>query len=219
MHGWRGVLSRIFDPFTTTAFPPRGDRACGWTDVFAPLEPPPVSDDASAVPNVDHMIWVLDEVLEQARLNGQEPQTEPVEIRALLDRIAGRYDPDRVQLAPAPSSLFVLAKPPVLERIFDILLATAVSSGTRTTVRLDRGTSAMVAHVDDNGPGIPRCAREVLLAGVSDEGRRSTLATARLIARAIHGDVTISSSPEGGSRLTVRLPIIPDGMIEYAAAS
>ena len=219
MYGWRGYLGRILYPFTTTALPPVGDAACMAPHV-PPLERLHVAGDSPTVPDVDHMLWVLDEVLEQARLGGEDPQTQPVEIPALLARIVRQYDPDRVQLAPAPSPLFVLAPPPVLERIFEILLATAVNSGTRTTVRLDRGTSAMVAHVDDNGPGIPRCAREVLLAGVvSYEGRRSTLATARLIARAIDGDVTISSSPEGGARLTVRLPIIPDGMVEYAAAS
>ncbi|WP_081717871.1 sensor histidine kinase [Hyphomicrobium nitrativorans] len=212
MYGWRGFLGRILDPFRTTVFGPLGDTACASVQVSPPADVP--------LPSVDHLVWVLDEVLEQARLLGPEPQTEPVDVRALLAQIVGRYDADRVLLAPVPWPVFVLAKPPVLTRVFEILLDTAVGSSTRATVRLDRGLSAMVAHVDDNGPGVPRCAREVLLARPAPhEGRGDTLATARLIARAMHGDVTISSSPEGGARFTVRLPIVPDGLLEYAAAS
>lgn len=221
MYGWRGFLGRILDPFTTTTvLRRRGGRARVSTHVSSSLDPTRGSHDSSAVPDVDHMVWMLDEVLEQARLRGQDAQTEPVEVRVLLTRIMRRYDPDRVLLAPAPWPLFVAAKPIVLEHIFEILLDVAVANSTRTTIRLDRGTSAMVAHVDDNGPGIPRSAREILLAGAEPcEDRRGTLARARLIARAMHGDVTISSSPEGGARLTVRLPILPDGTVEYAAAS
>lgn len=212
MYGWRGFLGRILDPFRTTASGPLGETVCASVEASQPVESP--------LPSVDHLVWVLDEVLEHARLRGQEPKTEPVDVRALLAQIVGRYDGDRVLIDPVPWPVFVLAKPPVLTRIFEILLETAVGSGTRTTVRLDRGLSAMVAHVDDNGPGIPRCAREVLLAGTTPhDSRHNTLATARLIARAMHGDVTISSSPEGGARLTVRLPIVPDGMLEYAVAS
>lgn len=212
MSGWRGFLGCILDPFSTTVFRPRGCNG------RASAQRRHLSDDR--LPSVDHMIWELDEVLERARLGGQEAETEPIDVRVLLAQIIARYDADRVHLASVRWPVLVLAKPPAIARVFEILIETSLGNGTTTTVRLDRGVSEMVAYVDDNGPGVPRAARETMLAGTSSDGdRNSALATARTLARAMQGDVTISSSPEGGSRVAVRLPIVPDGALEYAAAS
>lgn len=219
MHGWRGFLGRFLDRFITTIPQPADEREAGRGQVSAAPGHPHAIEDATAR-NLDHLVWMLDDVLEQARSGGQEARAEPVDVRALLAQIAARHDPARLEIVPAPWPLFVLAKPSPLERLFEILLQTALASGTRAAVRLDRGTCAMVAYVDDNGPGVPRHMRELAFSpSASGPGGRGALATAREIARALQGEIAISSSPEGGARLTVRLPLLPDEVLEYAAAS
>jgi signal transduction histidine kinase len=74
-----------------------------------------------------------------------------------------------------------------------------------------------VLVVDDDGPGIPLAERERVFeplytrraAGHADTGTGLGLATVRALTEAMHGTVTASSSPTGGARLTVRLPIAP----------
>lgn len=217
IYGWRGFLSRILDRFRAPT--PRLGTVTEGSSNPACESDPRLSADGAQAGELDHMAWMLDDVLEQAR-HGRAPRTEPVDVRALLARIVARHDPARLQLAPAPWPLFVLATPPALERVFEVLLRAALANSTRARIRLDRGTCAMVAHVDDEGPGVPRHMRHLLFApSAANRGGSGALATARGIARAMQGDITVSSSPEGGARFTVRLPILPDDMWELAAAS
>ncbi len=70
--------------------------------------------------------------------------------------------------------------------------------------------------VDDDGPGIPASMREEVFkpflrldhARNQDEGGTGLgLAIARDIARSHGGEITLSDSPLGGLRATVRVPV------------
>ena len=79
-----------------------------------------------------------------------------------------------------------------------------------------RDARFVTIHVDDDGPGIPPEHREDVFrpflrldeARNQDEGGSGLgLAIARDIARAHGGDVTLATSPLGGLRASVRIPV------------
>jgi signal transduction histidine kinase len=85
----------------------------------------------------------------------------------------------------------------------------------------------LALHVDDNGAGIARRDREFVFETSYDAEAdplprtrdRAELVRARKIARAHNGDITISASPDGGARFTLRLPLFEPHQIELAKAS
>lgn len=224
MHERRGFPGRIRDLFSTAIFGwGHGPaRRAAQTDVPASQpcpQPMPRLHDLDLA-NLDHMMWMLDCVLEQARAFETPSRIEPVDVRDLLIDIVARRDPARLLLDPTPCPLHVLARPPEIEGLFAILVARALSGEARTVIRLDRGTNAMVAHFDDNGPGVPRHARDAMFVFSADRHpAENALATAWQIASALGGNIRIASSPEGGARFSVRLPTISESEIAYSAAS
>lgn len=181
---------------------------------------------------VDRMVRLLDETLQLARGAAATRAREPVDVHALLATLVQERNSERLKLIAADSSVHALADAAALGEMLRILIdnglaQTAFASPAQVILRLDHGTSALVVHVDDNGPGIPRALRAAafdpapLLAAVPQRlGAPSpSLASAQKIARAFGGGITISSSPEGGARLTVQLPLLGAHEIELAAAS
>jgi signal transduction histidine kinase len=83
---------------------------------------------------------------------------------------------------------------------------------TRVVLSAERAGTAVLVHLDDDGPGIPRELRQA----VFEPGRTQTnggdgaglgLALARRLARATGGEVDVTGNPAGvGARLRVRLP-------------
>jgi signal transduction histidine kinase len=190
---------------------------------------PPASADTATEnqPDTDALVQMLGDVLVvAARETPVAANLEHVELVALLKAMIGRRNTARLNLAGRPLDLHVLADRAELEKAFDILIDNALLSGVRATVRLDRGTTALVAHVDDNGPGVPRSERTHLfdrahVPAHSDRRvrHRAELATVRQIVRAHGGDVAVTCSPEGGARFTVRLPLALVQEMPLAVAS
>jgi signal transduction histidine kinase len=178
-------------------------------------------------PDTDALVQMLGDVLVVARETPVSVNFEHVELVALLKAMIGRRNTARLNLAGRPLDLHVLADRAELEKAFDILIDNALLTGVRTTVRLDRGTTALVAHVDDDGPGVPRSERAHLFDRAHDvpvlpdrrARHRAELVTVRQIVRAHGGDVTVSCSPEGGARFTVRLPLALAQEMPLAVAS
>lgn len=152
---------------------------------------------------------------ERARPAGRDApsEAESLNLSTLLLRASRRHGRTDVQGAVAP--VYVRGNTAMLVGLVDILLANALASGSRAVARLDHGTTMAVVHIDDDGPGVPRADRAFvfepgasrsLRLPVSAAGREACVA-ARQAARAHGGDITISSSPEGGARFTVRLPL------------
>jgi signal transduction histidine kinase len=160
------------------------------------------------------LVRLLDDALQQADRPARLHQSQPVELTALLGAAIRKHG--RSDLAGAPTAISTFGDGRALANLFDNLIANALSSGSRAVLRLDRGTSAVVVHVDDDGPGVPRGDR----AGVFHRRTgREACVTARQIARAHGGDIVISCSPEGGARFTVRLPLHSEQATELQVAS
>ncbi|HYF07898.1 MAG TPA: sensor histidine kinase, partial [Acetobacteraceae bacterium] len=115
----------------------------------------------------------------------------------------------------APDSLVLPLRADALRRCLGNLLDNARRHARRIALAVTavpRGESGLWAQVtvDDDGPGIPEETREEAFkpfASFSSGGTGLGLAIARDIARAHGGDVVLESSPMGGLRARVRLPV------------
>jgi signal transduction histidine kinase len=116
-------------------------------------------------------------------------------------------------IAPDRSDLTV--RPVALRRAVRNLVENAIRYGGRARVVLVDEPDAVVIRIEDDGPGIPPDRlEEVFEPFVRLETSRSEetggvglgLSTARTIARAHGGDVTLSNRPGGGLTATLRLP-------------
>lgn len=112
----------------------------------------------------------------------------------------------------------VLARPNELRRAVRNLVENAVRYGgsARARVRIDAQTA--IVDIDDDGPGIPEDQlTEVLKPFVRLEASRNRdtgghglgLTIARAIAERHGGMLTLANRPEGGLRVSLRLPIAP----------
>ena len=102
------------------------------------------------------------------------------------------------------------------KRCLTNLLANAARYGKTIAMTGERDHRWLSVHVDDDGPGIPASEREEVFkpfyrldeARTMDEGGSGLgLPIARDIARAHGGDLTLSDSPLGGLRASVKIPI------------
>lgn len=185
----------------------------------------PIGADAASIEPagavaLEHMLWLLDDALEHARTCEGMVRAEPIEMRTLLADTAALRRSDRLFVEPAPWPIYVLAKRGTLARVLAILIERALQTSSRAILRMDRGTTAMLVHIDDDGPGVPRNERARLFdAPDTHKPAAHALATARGLVRALNGEITVSSSPEGGARFTVRLPTLSESELDFAAAS
>lgn len=103
-----------------------------------------------------------------------------------------------------------------LKRCIGNLVNNAVRHARRVAIAGTRDARWLIVHVDDDGPGIPEEKREEVFRpflrlddarNQDDGGSGLGLSIARDIARAHGGDVTLSDSPLGGLRASVRIPV------------
>ena len=102
-----------------------------------------------------------------------------------------------------------------LSRILLNLLANALRftprGGSVAVTWRSRGDFAELT-VTDTGRGIPPDRLEaIFLPGVTDGGHGHGLPSARRLARAMGGDISVASRPGQGSAFTLRLPVAPVG--------
>ncbi|WP_072396733.1 ATP-binding protein [Hyphomicrobium sp. CS1GBMeth3] len=178
---------------------------------------------------LDDQIVRLGNVLKFARAIPVVDRFETVDIPALVtDVIAGKTYA-RLCLSSSPTRpIFTLASREALTRALEILIENALMSGAaRAVLSCDSGTSALVVHVDDDGPGVPKSVRAEVLEWryhmatppACHAPCLADVVIARQIARAHRGDVVIGCSPLGGARFTLRLPLVADNTLELAKAS
>src|SRR5215204_2242333 len=166
--------------------------------------------------DVDEMGRMLEAYLAFARGDTGE-QAEPTDMSEFLDEL--KADAERnghrtnVTFHGYP---IVTVKPAAFKRC----LANLVSNAARFAKTIDivghRDHRYLTVTIDDDGPGIPAAMREEVFkpflrlddARNQDEGGTGLgLAIARDIARSHGGDITLSDSPLGGLRATVRVPV------------
>jgi two-component system osmolarity sensor histidine kinase EnvZ len=166
--------------------------------------------------DVDEMQRMLEAYLAFARGDAGEA-TEPTDLRGILDGL--RADAERhgarVEIE-AKGDLSVRVRPLAIKRCLGNLVANAERHAQTIAIRAAREQRFVTICVDDDGPGIAPEHREDVFrpfhrldeARNQDEGGSGLgLAIARDVARSHGGEITLSTSPLGGLRASVRLPI------------
>jgi signal transduction histidine kinase len=166
--------------------------------------------------NADEMGAILETLMKAARADAGL-ELGRAALGPLLDRIAARWRPAlaargiALEVA-APAGVDVGVDAEFAERILTPLLHNAERhAAARVWLSAEHTQSAVVIHLDDDGPGIPVELRDVVFepghSGTDGDGAGLGLALARRLARATGGDVAFAPpSRGGGARLCVRLP-------------
>jgi signal transduction histidine kinase len=177
--------------------------------------------------NVDDLVGMLDDTL---KLAGRAPVVagmEPIDMTDLLGALAKQTSSARLTVTAKAKSFHALASRPAISRAFEILVENALTNGSRASLSCDRGTSNVVVHVDDDGPGVPRSERTHVFdwhyymstPPSQQVGCRAELVIARQIVRAHGGDIVVGPSPLGGARYTVQLPLLSEHELVLAMVS
>ena len=166
--------------------------------------------------DVDEMGRMLEAYLAFARGDSGE-QSAPTDMAAFLDEL--KTDTERN--GHRSSVMFhghpiVTVRPAAFRRCLGNLVSNAARYAPSISITGHRDHRWLTVTVDDDGPGIPPHLREDVFkpflrlddARNQDEGGTGLgLAIARDIARSHGGDITLSDSPLGGLRATVRVPV------------
>lgn len=172
---------------------------------------------------VRHVAGLVDDLLLLARSDSGAVALERLPVR--LDEVAteaaaglGRLADGRsVRLLVDPEPVPVTGDPTRLRQLVAILLDNAIRHGPPgSEVRLTvRGGSEASVVVDDAGPGVaPEHVERVFdrfwrAPGAPHGGTGLGLSIAREIAEGHGGSVSVGTSPAGGARFTLHLPIQP----------
>ncbi len=170
---------------------------------------------------MDRLDAVLKEFLLVAKPDSRE--RESVEINACvqdcLDMLHGRFEQSgvrtRMELAPTP--LVVDGYPVALKRAFLNVITNAKQAsptGGTVTIRTAAEAGWVIVEVLDEGPGIPPKDRERVFdwfASKKPGGTGLGLSLARAAIESCGGSIRVGESPEGGARVTIKLPRRGDG--------
>jgi signal transduction histidine kinase len=177
--------------------------------------------------NQEILLGLISDVLNFARMEAGriEYSYEAVEIAKLLEGLQEVIEPQVrssglvYEEVTGVEPLAVWGDPDRIQQILLNLLTNAVKfteAGGTITVRAEGTEERVVVHVTDTGRGIPPDKLEAIFDPFVQVDRHRTdrsqqgvglgLAISRQLARAMGGDLTVSSTPERGSTFTVTLP-------------
>jgi two-component system osmolarity sensor histidine kinase EnvZ len=151
-----------------------------------------------------------------ARGEGDE-EPAPCDLSEILEDVAAGARRDNADVSMDwQGDMNVVLRPIAIKRCITNLVSNALRHGTRAEIRAMRGKTSVEITVDDDGPGIPEERREDVFRpfvrldesrNVDTGGSGLGLTIARDIARSHGGDVSLGTSPLGGLRVVVRLPV------------
>jgi len=190
------------------------------------------------------LMVILDDFLDMSKIEAGKLQMceEPVDVRRLFRHMHMLWTPRaqdkglefRLDLAPNIEGA-VLTDPDRVQQIYSNLLSNAIKFTAKGHVCLsaalvenDAGVQELVVAVSDTGPGIPQDVQPRLFdtfeQADSSVARRFGgtglgLAISRRLARALGGDVVLSSTPGQGATFTVHVAApttaLPEPQQEY----
>jgi len=166
--------------------------------------------------DVDEMRQMIDAYLAFARGEGAE-EAAPTDLAAFLEEVVVAARREGADIAfDAPESRILPLRREAMRRCLMNLLSNARRHARHVWLSVLSDDRAVALVVDDDGPGIPPSQREEAMKPFVrlDESRNQEtggtglgLAIARDVARSHGGDLTLSTSPMGGLRCTVRVPL------------
>jgi PAS domain S-box-containing protein len=180
---------------------------------------PAASQDASVLKDVllriDSLNGIVDDLLQFAR--PRQLRLTPLAIGAFMADAAAWLKQDHsmglVEIDVEPSDVIIEADPDQLRLVFTNLLlnaAQAVQQRGRITIAFDVQGEACAVSVRDSGPGIPEEVRTRVFEPFFTTKHRGTglgLPTAKRIVEMHGGTIDVTCPGEGGTVVTVVLPI------------
>src|SRR5262249_21628561 len=151
------------------------------------------------------------------RDTGRAPRRQRLSLRALTESVADEMADLGADVAVEPGDDIVIdADVSGLKAMLANLIGNAVAYAGQARVTLSRPDGHALIEVPDNGPGLSEDLlervfepffRAELSRNRETGGSGLGLASARAVARAHGGDVTLSNRPEGGLLARVLLPL------------
>jgi two-component system osmolarity sensor histidine kinase EnvZ len=172
-----------------------------------PDQGPDTADMTADLEEMDRMIAAY---LAFARGDGEE-QPQTVDLDTMLDDIAAaaRRAGARIERGP-PAGIAIKARPDALRRAITNVTDNAARHGTQVVIGATSTERGVHILIDDNGPGMPEHQREAAFRAFTSNAAGGTglgLTIARDIVRSHGGDITLETSPMGGLRARIRLPV------------
>jgi two-component system, OmpR family, osmolarity sensor histidine kinase EnvZ len=166
--------------------------------------------------DVADMERMVESYLAFVRGEGEE-QTEATDLSKLLEDIASnaRRDGNSVSLTTA-GDLTLPLRPQAIKRSLTNLVANATRHAAQVAIAAERHNRAVEVVIDDDGPGIPEQAREEVFKPFYrlDPSRNPDtggvglgLTIARDVVSGHGGSIQLDTSPLGGLRARIRLPV------------
>jgi signal transduction histidine kinase len=186
---------------------------------------PAAEEAGKALAEVDRMSALVDDLLRLQTATSAGEAGEQTDLAEVARDAADRWDREAqaagmTLVVDAPPAVPAAASGADLAQVLNNLIENAIrycDTGGTITVSASDGHVGSVVAVSDTGPGIPADERdrvfERFYRGTSGRGRGSGtglgLAIVGELARRWGGEARISPSPEGGTRVEVRLPANP----------
>lgn len=170
------------------------------------------------IDDLDRMAGMINDVLEFARVEGQQIKPERVNLSEFLSELVS----DRhslgldVRFGANGGEICLSIDRPLLHRAIDNLVDNALRFGGSAELSTERREGEVDIHVDDFGPGVPAAhLAEIIMPFRRLEQSRSRatggaglgLAIANRIAVAHGGALTLSNRDPRGLRATIKLPV------------
>jgi two-component system osmolarity sensor histidine kinase EnvZ len=169
--------------------------------------------------DVNEMQRMLEDYLAFAKGDGGE-EAETTSVSELLEEVNEETQhlgtPIEIRIRQPSSDLVLPLKRQAFKRAITNLVTNATRFGDYVVIRASVDKEWLRIDVDDDGPGIPPAERDNVFRPfyrLGDGRNQDTsntglgLAIARDIARSHGGDISLSESPMGGLRATVRVPL------------
>jgi len=166
--------------------------------------------------DVDEMARMLEAYLAFARGDSGE-QSAPTDMADFLDELKADAERNGHTTSVAfHGHPIVTVRPAAFKRCLGNLVSNAARHARSMAIVGHRDHRWLTVTVDDDGPGIPAHLREEVFKpflrlddarNQNEGGTGLGLAIARDIARSHGGDITLSDSPMGGLRASVRVPV------------
>ena len=175
-------------------------------------------DRAEGSDELRHDIADMQQMLEDylAFASGDSAErNEPTDIAALLEREAQHVATDREISVSYSGDKLVALRPLAFRRGVGNLINNAARYANRVAIAGVHATGWLTITIDDDGAGIPADQRETVFKpfhrldsarNIEESGTGLGLPISRDIVRAHGGDITLSDSPLGGLRATLRVP-------------
>jgi two-component system osmolarity sensor histidine kinase EnvZ len=166
--------------------------------------------------DVAEMEKMIEGYLTFARGEGDEAASE-TDLSRLIEDVVAQWKRNGAAIdVHVEGRLNAWLRPNALKRCLDNLIANANRYGSHISVRAGKRGEVTEIAIDDDGPGIDEESREAVFRpfhrldpsrNPETGGTGLGLAIARDIARAHGGDILLETSPQGGLRVRVRLPL------------